>query len=166
LNKNLQAVHESLQQRGIEHHLDETNHGCYVRIDLAGASTWLGVRAEPEDDWITVVLSVPITAPADRRAAVGEFLLRTNSTLSAGSFELDFDNGEILFRIVLLLAGAPFPREALGRAIVLATVSADGYLPALKQVAFEGMNPRLALEQGEGYVRDLLKRMYPGESQS
>jgi hypothetical protein len=40
----------------------------------------------------------PVNVPEDKRLVVSEFLTRVNSNLLMGSFEMDFDDGQVRFR--------------------------------------------------------------------
>jgi hypothetical protein len=61
------------------------------------------------------------------------------------------------FRVAAGLGDTPLTDDMLRHWIVLSATTVDGFFPALMRVLFAGMRPDQAVEQGEGFLRDLLK---------
>ena len=57
---------------------------------------------------VTVVSHSSFNIPTTHLRAGSELLMRTNKLLNLGNFELDWDNGQVMFRI-----GSVFPRGRL-----------------------------------------------------
>jgi hypothetical protein len=157
MNTNLQTVREHFIRAELKHDLDETSHVCHAGLGLTNVQARLIVHAPPDEGAVTVLLIVPVLVPADLRATVCEFLMRINHQLRQGCFDLDFDDGEVRFRVALCVGDAPLAEETLRYSITLAATTVDGFFPALMRVLFAGMRPDQAVEQGEGFLRDLLK---------
>jgi hypothetical protein len=87
----------------------------------------------------------PFNVPAERRAAVAEFLSRVNHGLSLGNFEIDLDDGEVRLKTVLLEDGAP------GAARIEKAISANGraleaFLPGITAIT-EGTAPAKVIKR-------------------
>lgn len=104
--------------------------------ELSGAlGSWKFYAQAVEEQQLILLYSVcPLRVPEERRLEASSFLTRANYGLTAGNFELDFDDGEIRYKTVLQLSG-----EALDPATVKRIVRANGiametYLPGIGAV--------------------------------
>jgi hypothetical protein len=87
----------------------------------------------------------PVKAPADRRADLAEFITRANCDLLIGSFEMDWEGGEIRYKTSLDVEGNGLT-VALVEAQIYANVAAlDRYLPGLLGVLSARLSPAEAL---------------------
>ncbi len=64
-----------------------------------------------DEDGFTVYTVFPVKAPEEKRGAVAAFLTRANYGLILGSFELDFDDGEIRFKVTAICGAGAVPRR-------------------------------------------------------
>ncbi len=91
----------------------------------------------------------PVTAPADKRLVMAEFLTRANYGLTIGNFEMDFDSGEIHYKTSLDVEGDRLS-TALVRQLVYANVAiVDRYLPGIMAVIYGNVSPIDAISQIE-----------------
>lgn len=92
----------------------------------------------------------PVTAPADKRLAMAEFLTRANYGLTIGNFEMDFDIGEIHYKTSIDVEGDRLSM-ALVRQLVYANVMiVDQYLPGIMAVIYGNVSPIEAIAKVEG----------------
>jgi hypothetical protein len=90
-----------------------------------------------------------MTAPADKRSAMAEFLPRANYGLTIGNFEMDFDSGEIHYKTGIDVEGDRLS-TALVRQLVYANVAiVDRYLPGIMAVIYGNVSPMEAIAQIE-----------------
>lgn len=92
---------------------------------------------------------VAFDVPADRIAAAAEYITRANFGLTFGNFEMDCDDGTVLFRTSVPLEenGLPY---AMVKHIIYGNCSLlDRYLPGLMAVAFGDVPPEEAIRRIE-----------------
>lgn len=126
--------------------------GDAVRMRFLGESgEWLLVAQETgEDGGKLVVYSLPEEpVPADRLGAVAEAVCRINYGLILGCWELDLRDGELRYRTGGDFRGGEATPEQIGHLIFTSALMTDRYLPALRAVAFDGVDPADAVEEEE-----------------
>ena len=72
--------------------------------------------------------------PAERRPEVSHFLTRANYGLSAATFELDFDDGEVRCKTVLHLDRGEIDATTLKRFVRTNGLARETYLPGIGAV--------------------------------
>lgn len=88
----------------------------------------------------------PVAIPEDRRLAIAEFIARANYGLTLGSFEFDFDNGEIRFKTGIDVTHIKI-QTAIIRQLVYANVALmDRYLPGILAVIETAAPPKNAIQ--------------------
>jgi hypothetical protein len=103
--------------------------------DLSGPlGTWRFYAQVVEEQRLLLLYSIcPVRAPEERRSEVSHFLTRVNYGLSAATFELDFDDGEVRCKTVLQLDPEP-DAVALKRSVRANGLAMETYLPAIESV--------------------------------
>ncbi len=76
----------------------------------------------------------PAAAPADRRLAIAEFITRANSGMVIGNFELNFDNGEILYKTSIDVEGDRLTPSLIKQMVYTNISLMDKYLPGIQAV--------------------------------
>ena len=99
------------------------------------AHSWMCIGEVREEPQFLIFLSrVTDEVAAERRAAVNELLMRINSGLAIGSFELDYDTDRVRFRTSIDLEGSE-PTQPIIRQLVRANLSTmSRYIGAIQQV--------------------------------
>ena len=146
-------THESVLMATVRATL--VRHG--YRYLLVDANTlWLYIRSEAglysldfntndESDLVRLAGCYGSYVPDDRRVAVAELLTRINTRLGFGNFELDFDDGEVRFRIGADVEGGWLAESVVDRMMSYALGTLDRYHQAVMAVAFGGTEPVVAL---------------------
>jgi len=103
--------------------------------ELSGPlGTWKFYAQVVEEQQLILLYSIcPVRAPEERRSNVADFLTRVNYGLSAATFELDFDDGEVRCKTVLQLEPDLDPAQ-LRRSVRANGLAMETYLPALESV--------------------------------
>ncbi len=99
---------------------------------------------EPEAQLI-VICVLGVTDEGRRRAAA-ELASRINVLLRIGSFEVDFDDGELRHRVGLLVPSSGADIALVGTAILHSVLAADRYASAFVAVDRNDADPATALD--------------------
>jgi len=116
--------------------------------ELSGPlGTWKFYAQIVEEQELLLLYSVcPLRVPAERRLEVSHFLTRANYGLSAATFELDFDDGEVRCKTVLPLDVGEIDVTALKKLVRTNGLAMETYLPGIGAV-ITGTPALPALEQ-------------------
>jgi hypothetical protein len=110
--------------------------GAQVLVsDLSGPlGTWRFYAQVVEEQRLVLLYSIcPLRAPEERRSEISHFLTRINYGLSAATFELDFDDGEVRCKTLVQLDPA-VDAAALKRSVRANGLAMETYLPAIESV--------------------------------
>jgi hypothetical protein len=104
--------------------------------ELSGPlGTWKFYAQVVEEQQLLLLYSIcPKRVPEERRAEVSHFLTRVNYGLSAATFELDFDDGEVRCKTVRNLDTDEIEASALKRSVRANGLAMETYLPAIESV--------------------------------
>ena len=142
-----QAVREFLEERKWTwQEVDDHNYRFIVPSEIG---RWVCVLRWENDSYIGCYSSCTLNVPHRRRAAAAEYLMRATFGLRLGNFEMDFEDGEVVFKTGAPLEGIE-PSMEFVRALAFANYSTmDRYLPGLMSVAFGKTAPKAAVEEAE-----------------
>jgi hypothetical protein len=112
-------------------------HGAYV----------LYFTTNDDTDLIGLMATYGSRVPESRRVQVAEALSCINVLLWLGSFELDFADGELRFRIGIDVEGGQLSETMLSNMLGAALHSMDRYHVALMRIAFGEVDPAVALPE-------------------
>jgi hypothetical protein len=107
-------------------------------------------RARLEQQQMVFYSICPVNAPDSKRQAVAEFLTRANSGMIIGNFELDFDDGEILYKTSIDFEGDSLSSALIKRLVYANVTMMDEYLPGIMSVIYGDVEPKDAIAQIEG----------------
>jgi hypothetical protein len=98
-------------------------------------------RARESQEQFVYYSVAPINTPAERRAAMAEFVTRANYGMIIGNFEMDFGDGEVRYKTSIDVEGSELT-PALARQVVYANVAMmNRYYSGILAVAFGGAEP-------------------------
>jgi len=141
----LQAAVSFLSEEGWHPQIIEEE--ATVRTGFAGSNGNFACYGHGMEDTEQFVFYsvVPVPVPAGKRQAMAELLTRINSGLVLGSFEMDFDDGEVRFKTAIDVEDAELT-PALLRGVVYGNVfPMDVYLPAILSLVYSETTPVQAL---------------------
>jgi hypothetical protein len=107
-------------------------------------------QAREEQQQFVFYSLCPINTPAERRAAMEEFLTRANYGLIIGNFEMDFEDGEVRYKSSVDFEGLSLAPEAFRTAVYANVSMMDQYLPGIMQIIYSEVSPREMIDQIEG----------------
>jgi hypothetical protein len=87
-----------------------------------------------EQELLLLYSLCPLRVPVERRLEVSHFLTRANYGLSAATFELDFEDGEVRCKTVLHLDGGEIDVTALKKLVRTNGLAMETYLPGIGAV--------------------------------
>jgi hypothetical protein len=161
----IEALRRSFMLRGLQclvdyfeaqewlYDLDEEE-GCLdIGFEESNGSYRGLVEVDEGDDALQFYSFFPTKIPSKRRVAVAELLVRANYRLKLGSFDMNLDEGEILFRTSLLYRG-DIPSEVIEELISFNMWMMDHHHPAILEVAFGGKRADVALAELEASEAD------------
>lgn len=120
---------------------------------------WSTVVQTFEDRGVFAFYSIaPVSATAERAAAVVEFVTRANEGMITGNFEFDYDSGDVRYKTAIDLSGLSDEQLShdglllhLVRQLAYTNVGTlDRYLPGLLQVMTGAVEPAEAIKAVEG----------------
>jgi hypothetical protein len=103
--------------------------------------TWMG-----ELEALHLACAFDMKVPERRRSEVQALIAQTNEQLWVGHFDIWANDGLIMFRHALLLAGAEVSGEQCAAALTAALDSCERYYPAFQFVVWSGKSAREALD--------------------
>ena len=95
---------------------------------------------------------IPLNAGKADRQKVAEFLLRANYGLKTGGFDMDFDDGEISYRVSIFCGVEDFvppTYEQIDFSVIISLMMIERYGDALVKVMFGLVEPEDAIEAVE-----------------
>lgn len=122
-----------------------------VRFNFAGQSgSWFVLGSSfPEANRVIFLSILPSLVPAERRAAVGEFINRINFGLVVGNLEIDMDGGEVRFRTSMDLDDVEVSVEMIRNLLYANVYMTDAHVPVINKVAFGDLDPVAAVTLAE-----------------
>ena len=90
---------------------------------------------------VLLYLAIEDTIPVEARPRLCEYLCRANYGLAMGNFEIDMNDGEVVFRISADVEGVGLTETTVGNMFEEAALTMDRFYPGLVKVAYEGIEP-------------------------
>lgn len=107
---------------------------------------WVFVASAAEEHRILTVFSrAPITCPPERIGAMCDWIVRANFGMTHGCFDMDHADGEIRYRTGVDLVNLEIDAAFFKAVALYNLASMDTYLPAIRAVVEEGVDPEEAL---------------------
>jgi hypothetical protein len=111
-----------------------------------------------DDKQLRIVGNLPHYVPQNSRLIVGEFLNRVNYLLRVGNFEMNYDNGEVRFRMFIDAEDMPLSTKLVKRTTIYSLWMLDRYYVKILDIHCGNSTPQDVIEK--------IKREEVGESSS
>lgn len=118
-----------------------------------------------EDEYLVYAIS-PLGADdedAKMMVNMAEFICRANYGLKMGNFELDFDDGEVRFKVHVLCKGVTPTAEMIKRSIYCPATMFDHYGLGIVDIIFNDTSGKVAVEKcekhSESEIRSILAEL-------
>ncbi|MEP7347744.1 MAG: YbjN domain-containing protein, partial [Gemmatimonadaceae bacterium] len=116
-----------------------------LRCERAVYGVFFG--ANDSTNLVRLTTSYGSTVPEDRRVAIAEAVTRINARFSFGNFDLDFEDGELRFRIGIDVEDGLLSEQMVNNMLGCALQAMDRFHPALMRIAFGDVEPAAAIAE-------------------
>lgn len=119
----------------------------WVRLNLVGDNSvyQLTMLADEQLQTVTLRIGTYYRVPEQLRLVACEFLNRVNCELRIGSFQLDYDDGEVIFRAGIDVEGGSLAPTMVNSLIDAGIWAYDWYYPGLMRVTYCLQTPEEAI---------------------
>jgi hypothetical protein len=108
------------------------------------------VRVTKDVEQVLFYSVLPLNVPAEKRAAIAEFITRANYGMALGNFELDFNDGEVRYKTSVDVTDQEINPGLLRPLIYTNVLMMDKYMSGLIAVVYADVSPSEAVRQIEG----------------
>jgi len=119
--------------------VDDTT--IFIRVRARRFLFTLGICVDDAARTVACYGLLPVQVDAGQRLKVAEAIVRINQGLRIGCFDLDFDDGEVRFRVGCDVAGGALTRQMALTMFGAVSEAIDRYGPALMSVIFGQVSP-------------------------
>ena len=172
------AIEEQLEEMDMQLVAFDGDGGVFgFTVNVPGQLHLLAYLIKVHDNAYTVIARCPLRVDTSVIGAMAEFLCRCNHGLKNGSFDFDFDDGELLCKCSIICNDESPSPNLIQESILVPSMLFIRYSPGRIDVLFHGKDPKTAvkeceepkvqvriLEEAERALRDLFeKRRRHGE---
>jgi len=108
---------------------------------LTNSSYTVFVHPDEGNRRVVLVTTMASNVPEPKRAAAAEFIARANLHFAVGGFDLDFSDGQMVFRVGVIVADGQLTGGMVWEALALALTTMDTYHPGIMQIIHAGVSP-------------------------
>lgn len=94
----------------------------------------LHVQSFAEAHILAVVANCTITVPNTHRTRAAELIMRTNKELNLGNFEMDWDSGQVMFRLSNVFPNHRYDEKIITSLVHNAVAEMDRFMPFLGEL--------------------------------
>ncbi len=160
------AVNDFLKEDDWHFSFDE-NRGIFrFGLGLKGKLKRINYIVDIKDDEYLVYAISPLGADeedAKMMANMAEFICRANYGFKMGNFELDFDDGEVRFKVHVLCKGVTPTAEMIKRSIYCPATMFDHYGSGIVDIIFNDTSGKAAVDKckkhSESEIRSILAEL-------
>ncbi|MCH2064059.1 MAG: YbjN domain-containing protein [Roseibacillus sp.] len=127
----LQSVAQAFGQQGWHCETVEGREVLEAHFEAHHTHIHLHAQAFPELNALSIVAECPLAPEPTHLAPAAELLMRANKQLTLGSFELDFDRQQLVFRITNLFDRERFDADIVSSMVHCAIAELDRIVPLL-----------------------------------
>ncbi len=125
------------------------------------AKVLLHAQTHAEANLVSVVSNASITVPKTHLKAVAELLMRSNKELNLGNLEVDWETGQVMFRVANLFSPNRHDERIIASMVHTAVAEMDRLTPFLAEVCRLGTGELLLLNIPELLAREDLLPVIP-----
>ena len=118
------------------------------------AKVLLHAQTHAEANLVSVVSNASFTVPKTHLKAVAELLMRSNKELNLGNLEVDWETGQVMFRVANLFSPNRHDERIIASMVHTAVAEMDRLTPFLAEVCRLGTGELLLLDVPELLARE------------
>lgn len=128
------------------HFIEQEDKSALIMI-AAGATTEFLCRAIAleDQDWFVFYSVCPVKVPEERRTAALELIARINYRLVIGSFQINLDDGKILFVTSVDVEGDSLTPALIRNLVRANLITMDKFFPCILALVYGNCPPQEAL---------------------
>ena len=142
-----ERISEWLRARELKHDYEDER-GLF-KLGFSGDHGDVRMVISAERDSLRFVTHPGNKVPAASRPAICEALARANYGMKLGCFEMDVEDGELLFKVCHLVGGLPVEDDVLEHLTFVGPAMMERYLPAFLSVIYGNEDVSLAVKAAE-----------------
>ena len=119
------------------------------RIPCRLNSVQVFFSADPQKKFVRIFGVSPLVVDEENRTAVCKYLTRASHGLPIGTFDIDLDDGEVLFRIGIMVREGTVSKETIEEGLDIILVAFAKYGDGLVSVMMGCADPESAIEKAE-----------------
>lgn len=112
------------------------------------------VNVDEDRQWFSFFSILPASVPEDKRLDVAEFITRANYGLVIGNFEMDFNDGEVRFKVSVDVEGGDLTSKMIENVLGANLTTMDRYFAGFMAVIYGDLEPSEAIADIEGGGED------------
>jgi hypothetical protein len=146
-----QAVKQFIRVQGWKSQINLSDNIIKLQMGGDNGSFSLIIHVIEDREQLVICAIIPTNTPASKRLAMAELITRINDSILIGHFDLDFEDGQVRFRVNSNYDSAmSVSMDVLERNIMTAIITMDKYLPAIMCLHYTSLSPKHALANVEG----------------
>ncbi len=145
----LEAALEYLENNSIHYQKVEGKEVLHLGFELENFYANCVMFVDEEQRYLGFSSVCGLRIPEEKRPEIAEFIARANYGLGIGAFQMNFDNGEILYKTGIYARDAEIESNLLDAIVCANTQTHDRYYPGLIDVLFRDLAPVEAIEKIE-----------------
>jgi hypothetical protein len=147
----IQAVKQFIRVQGWKSQFVEARNIFKLQMGGGNGSFSLVIHVLEDREQLVICAIIPTNTPASKRLAMAELITRINDSVLIGHFDLDFEDGQVRFRVNTNYdSDMSVSMDVLKRNVVTAIIMMDKYLPAIMCLHYTSLSPKHALANVEG----------------
>jgi hypothetical protein len=128
------SVINAFKQMGWEYHVVPGLAVVEARFEAHHTKVFLHVQSHEEAGIVSVVANATHTVPTSHLRSASELLMRTNKELNLGNFEVDWDSGQVMFRVSNVFAKMRVDERVIASMVHTSVGEMDRLTPYLHEV--------------------------------
>ena len=144
------AVKAYYDSQGWKYDYNEDENVFYMRMSLKVVDG-CRVITDVQNDKTFITYSIfPIKIPVDKRLAMAEYLTRVNYGLIHGNFEMDFEDGEVRYKVTTCCGPIEMDLNSMETVIDCGFYMLDRYGEGILSILYGNVTPEQAIKNIEG----------------
>jgi len=144
-DKTIAALERLLTDLGLEPERDETVAGFHIEFGAGVPVTTAFAAIAPDSQRFVFYINLGVNVEPAQRDEMSRLITRVNWRLMVGSYDMDFDDGHVRFRMAIDFHDGELTENLMRNAILTAMNAIEAYAAALLSVAIGAQSAEQAI---------------------